>query len=62
MACSHGETVDECDQCVAEAQRRAASASNIQRAAESRRIRGGNKPPEDKSKTEPKTEPKHRKK
>lgn len=58
MACSHGETVDGCDKCVAEAQRRAASASNIQRAAESRRIRGGNKPPEDK----PKTEPKHRKK
>lgn len=58
MSCKHNNEVDSCDDCVTEAQRRGTTAGEIQRAAESRRIRGGNKPPEEK----PKPEAKHRKK
>lgn len=58
MSCTHGNEVDMCDDCIALAMQRGTTAGEIQRAAESRRIRGGNKPPEEK----PKSEPKHRKK
>jgi hypothetical protein len=42
MACSHGnEKPEECDKCIAKAEKNDQTAQGIQRAAESRRIRGG---------------------
>src|SRR5215831_16212942 len=47
MACQHNNEVDKCDDCIALAERRDKDAQGIQRAAESRRIRGAGRREED---------------